>query len=823
MIDLFKPREGSLSTYVPYWGFVADDVVLTTDGQFLFFAEVIQDTVDGRAAEDLDATNQAWQRLLGLVRPPHRAFIVFERPTAGIDTTGFEGESIGMLAQRKRRSWVAGRVRQMKVYLVLAMQPGLKAHVRGDQSQWWMKYVRNWFSGGRQKHLSFHLREIVDRALAESRTLYSEVETLVEQFTPLRPLAGNDVGALLFRIVNQGQGVWTPMARPSRYGLNWRVSGETVAFERKHMLVGDRVVSVFSMALPPPRSAANALGELYALPYDFTAVMEWRPLDKMKALSRIRGVQKHYNTQRFSFWAAMMKTEGTDMALDDAPSGAAVAQLYRASLELDTVGVPYGDLALSVAVSGWDQAELDQVGGLVQRVFTQADGKAVKERFGQTAIWFGRFPGQRVQPLARPILVSSGQAAALAPLFGGARGYERCKHLDQPALTQFETRWGTPYGYDLFAGGDVGHTLVLGATGSGKSFLLNFLLQQSLQYKPRVMILDLGGSYRWITRLLGGSYLAMKPEPDAEGGAEQPGLRPFSLPPGERTYGFLASWVQRLLKIGKYECEAADIDDIRKRIVDTYNYPVPDRRLGTLVNMLPPRMKPPLSRWIGDGPWAPTFDGPPDEQVTVGDDAWQVIDLAGATEHPDWCAAALFYLFERLRLVIDDDAELARLKLMVVDEAWRYLADPAVLTVLTEAAKTWRKRNAALVMATQSVVDLTGSEQSKALLEMLPTKLLLANASFPQAAADALQLSEAEYETVRALEPKKELFLHRDLEKVVLRLTVDPETYWLSTSSPAEAKAREEMVDRHGLAGALARLAAGERPGDEPGRREMLS
>ncbi|MDE2905162.1 MAG: DUF87 domain-containing protein, partial [Acidobacteriota bacterium] len=684
----FKPREGSLSTYVPYWGFVADDVVLTTDGQFLFFAEVIQDTVDGRAAEDLDATNQAWQRLLGLVRPPHRAFIVFERPTAGIDTTGFEGESIGMLAQRKRRSWVAGRVRQMKVYLVLAMQPGLKAHVRGDQSQWWMKYVRNWFSGGRQKHLSFHLREIVDRALAESRTLYSEVETLVEQFTPLRPLAGNDVGALLFRVVNQGQGVWTPMARPSRYGLNWRVSGETVAFERKHMLVGDRVVSVFSMALPPPRSAANALGELYALPYDFTAVMEWRPLDKMKALSRIRGVQKHYNTQRFSFWAAMMKTEGTDMALDDAPSGAAVAQLYRASLELDTVGVPYGDLALSVAVSGWDQAELDQVGGLVQRVFTQADGKAVKERFGQTAIWFGRFPGQRVQPLARPILVSSGQAAALAPLFGGARGYERCKHLDQPALTQFETRWGTPYGYDLFGGGDVGHTLVLGATGSGKSFLLNFLLQQSLQYKPRVMILDLGGSYRWITRLLGGSYLAMKPEPDAEGGAEQPGLRPFSLPPGERTYGFLASWVQRLLKIGKYECEAADIDDIRKRIVDTYSYPVPDRRLGTLVNMLPPRMKPPLSRWIGDGPWAPTFDGPPDEQVTVGDDAWQVIDLAGATEHPDWCAAALFYLLERLRLVIDDEAELARLKLMVVDEAWRCKASAAACGKLALASSS---------------------------------------------------------------------------------------------------------------------------------------
>ena len=63
-----------------------------------------------------------------------------------------------------------------------------------------------------------------------------------------------------------------------------------------------------------------------------------------------------------------------------------------------------------------------------------------------------------------------------------------------------ETQWRTPYYYDLFKG-DVGHTLVLGATGAGKSFTLNFLLVQALQYDPRILILDLGGSYRWLTQL----------------------------------------------------------------------------------------------------------------------------------------------------------------------------------------------------------------------------------------------------------------------------------------------------------------------------------
>ena len=97
-----------------------------------------------------------------------------------------------------------------------------------------------------------------------------------------------------------------------------------------------------------------------------------------------------------------------------------------------------------------------------------------------------------------------------------------------------ETRAGTPYHLDLFAGADVGHALVLGSTGAGKSFLLNFLLIHALRYDPRIAILDLGASYRWLTKLAGGGYLALDPE----GGTA---LNPFALEPGERTQWHLPS------------------------------------------------------------------------------------------------------------------------------------------------------------------------------------------------------------------------------------------------------------------------------------------
>ena len=299
------------------------------------------------------------------------------------------------------------------------------------------------------------------------------------------------------------------------------------------------------------------------------------------------------------------------------------------------------------------------------------------------------------------------------------------------ALTVFETPSGTPYHYDLFGGRDVGHTLMLGATGAGKSFTLNYLLVQALQYHPRVLILDLGGSYRALTQFLGGGYVEVSPEQDAIK------LRPFALEPSERTMQFLSAWVLRLLKIGGWEPQSGDLSEVRSRIEDLYALPRPRRALGNLVHLLPRAMWPALSRWHGTGAWGRWFDNPPSDEADVQLSDWQVIDLAGAAEHEALCEAALFYLLERLRLSLENPDETARVKLMVVDEAWRYLRDPAVLAYLAEAAKTWRKKNAALIMATQSAVDVTGTAGAEALLESMPTKLFLANPELPDKAAES--------------------------------------------------------------------------------------
>ena len=227
--------------------------------------------------------------------------------------------------------------------------------------------------------------------------------------------------------------------------------------------------------------------------------------------------------------------------MEDAAATIEADRAGAALVELEADGIAYGDVVLSIVIPGAPDT-LDHWGAELARVFGALDAKVTRETYGQLAVWFGRLPGQPATRQPRVVFVSAGVAATLAPLFGPPIGERRCVHLDAPALTVFETPSGTPYHYDLFGGRDVGHTLMLGATGAGKSFTLNYLLVQALQYNPRVLILDLGGSYRALTQFLGGGYLEVSPEQDAIK------LRPFALDPSERTMQFLSAWVLRLMK-----------------------------------------------------------------------------------------------------------------------------------------------------------------------------------------------------------------------------------------------------------------------------------
>jgi DNA helicase HerA-like ATPase len=102
-------------------------------------------------------------------------------------------------------------------------------------------------------------------------------------------------------------------------------------------------------------------------------------------------------------------------------------------------------------------------------------------------------------------------------------------------LAVLETDNSTPYYLNLHTG-DVAHTLILGISGSGKSYFCNFLLQNAQKYAPLTFIFDIGGSFQSLTTIFGGSYLNVGQE------ARDFTINPFSLSQTKDNLQFLFSF-----------------------------------------------------------------------------------------------------------------------------------------------------------------------------------------------------------------------------------------------------------------------------------------
>jgi type IV secretion system protein VirB4 len=352
-------------------------------------------------------------------------------------------------------------------------------------------------------------------------------------------------------------------------------------------------------------------------------------------------------------------------------------------------------------------------------------------------------------------------------------------------LAVFETELQSPYHWNLHDG-DVGHALVLGATGSGKSFLLNFILTHAQQYDPATFIFDLGGSYENLTTRLGGTTWRIGIRD------RQVSINPFALPPTPETLHFLQSFVRVLVQSGgQYRLTARDDRDITEAVEGLYTLETSQRRLLTIAHTLPRTLAMHLHRWILGGPYAQVFDQVADT-LTIG--AFQCFEFQGLDDYPLVLEPLLFYVLHRANAAIRDESAQSRLKLFLLDEAWRFAKDPVVKAYMVEALKTWRKHNAAMLLATQSDRDFVDTDLLRAVVENCPTKFFLANPGIDLAhTCERFHLTEREARRIADLRPREQLLLKRPDVSTVLSLQVDPASYALYTNRPLHhAPAKED-------------------------------
>ena len=145
-----------------------------------------------------------------------------------------------------------------------------------------------------------------------------------------------------------------------------------------------------------------------------------------------------------------------------------------------------------------------------------------------------------------------------------------------------------------------------------------------------------------------------------------------------------------------------------------------------------------------------------------------------------------------------------------MDEAWSYFTHPAIRAYVIEALKTWRKKNAAMIISTQSLADLVSSGLLEILAESCPTKIFLANKGADDAVyQQTFKLSRTAVELVKSLAPKRQFLLSRPDVAKVLTLDVDSLSYWLYTNDARDNARRDDAIAKHGFERGLQILAQG--------------
>ena len=201
-----------------------------------------------------------------------------------------------------------------------------------------------------------------------------------------------------------------------------------------------------------------------------------------------------------------------------------------------------------------------------------------------------------------------------------------------------------------------------------------------------------------------------------------------------------------------------------------------------------------LHHYTAAGPWGGLFDGAPshdDDEKFLS--VYEMRGLMALGERA--CAPATELVLHAI-----ESRLFGAPTFIFCDEAWRTLNDPVSGDWLYEAIRTFRKRNAGIILATQSLTEIAASAYCNLLLESCPIKVFLPN---PDARGEhvrnaylKLGLSLREIEIIAHARPRSHYYFTSPLGKRLFSCDLGPVALALcaATGHPDVKQARELLV-----------------------------
>lgn len=822
--DLFtKPRKSarSFAELLPWFGMITDYVVLCQDGSLLAGFAVAGDDVEGKENYEVDhRINQMQTALRSLGERVTLWSIQERRYVDGYPAGAFTNP----VAQAIDDQWAASlRVRRnavIKQHFFLAYNfPSWSEAFFESLSAEVQEHDGNFFkavSSLAKRRLSDRgaiagVRGQLAEMAAEFEKVLAAFSGVVELNLGFRRLRGKEFLGELHARANFAS-IRGPVTPPEgRSYLNTLLATDSV--ERKHDLMEFKGVNktVYVAALSttgtPQEAHSLDMDKLMAVDCEYVLVQCYRFLDRMVAEKAIQDAEMFYRSEVKS-----VVTRVAERLFDVESEKVNTGNLHLAQdaqdalVELTTQDISYGYYNMSLLAIGETPRHAEAAADVLGGSLRSSGFTIVRERHGLMAAVLTSFPGNANATL-RWKLASTANIADLAPIRTITRGeathplFSRVIGHEVPPLCRFLTPYGVTYDFNTHQD-DLGHTAVIGGSGAGKTSLMTLFVAQFQKYHPsQTYIFDKDYSLAMASVLMGGKHV------DVSSAGSSRAMNPVGVMMMNDDDMRLRQWIEVLITAGGSTVSAEEGSSIFTAIQGLRRSPSSAWRLSALYALiagenlhLAAKLAPYVDRSdseddYGSGVYASYFDSLEDNFSLT---KMVCLECGGILQTPQLASPFMDYAFYCIERSLDGTTP----TFIYVEEAWYMLSNPVFLQKFEDWLRTFRKKRAFVVFATQALDEIARLPNVGSFTQNIPTQIFLPSVKgSSQSQAELYRTifgtNEAQMQLLASAIPKRDYLLIKPTVTRLVNTQMPPALIAINeaTTQPAKVKQMFEYRD----------------------------
>lgn len=506
---------------------------------------------------------------------------------------------------------------------------------------------------------------------------------------------------------------------------------------------GTKYAGIISVLEYAPNTSAGMFDSFLQMPFEFVMTQSFVFANRTIAINKMQLQQNRM-------------IQSSDKAVSQ------IAEISRA-LDMATSGdIGFGDHHFSLLCSDSSLRALEDTLSMASVELSNCGIQPVREKINMEPSYWGQLPGN-MEYIVRGSTINTLNMSSFASMHNYPLGKVSNNHWGE-YVTVLDTTSGTPF-YFNFHVRDVGHTLIIGPTGAGKTVLMNFLCAQAQKFKPRMFFFDKDRGAEIFIRALNGVYTKIDP-------GESCNFNPLQLDDTGENRTFILEWLKVLVSSNGEAITSEDNKILSQAVSGNFRLEKKDRKLANVVAFLgidgPNSLVGRISMWFGKGSHAKIFDNDVDN-IDLNKARVFGFDMTELLKDPISLAPVLLYIFHRINISLDGQKTM-----IVLDEAWALIDNPIFAPKIKDWLKVLRKLNTFVIFATQSVEDAAKSRISDTLIQQTATQIFLPNLKATDIYRSAFMLSQREYILIKTTDPSTRYFLIKQgVDAVVAKVSLD--------------------------------------------------